>query len=289
MRYRVVLSETPATHLRTVCVVGTGGTGSMVADGLCRLLPKEQNILLIDHDRVEPHNLRRQNFFSGDVGLFKSQALAERLSRQYDRKVGYSILPFTRHLLRGSELGGRFHQQVLVNCLIVGCLDNTAARLEIMRSMDSIGNWWLDAGNGHHWGQVLLGNATDIESLAKAFDPQTQTVRALPSPSLQLPGLLVPAPAPKRDCAQEIEDDEQSPVINQAMALLVLTFVHKLLTGSLTWMGAYLDLEAGTLQTVPADPETVARVCGLDTDTLTDFACGHGAELLPRRGRRAGR
>ncbi|MDP2663803.1 MAG: hypothetical protein Q8R28_24065, partial [Dehalococcoidia bacterium] len=120
--------------------------------------------------------------------------------------------------------------------------------------------------------------------LMQSFHPDDQTVHALPLPSMQLPGLLVPAPAPKRDCAQAIEDDEQSPLINQAMSVLVLTFVHKLLTGSLTWMGAYVDLEAGSLQTVPADPETVARVCGLDTNTLTDFACGqHGS--LPRRRR----
>ncbi|MDP2659595.1 MAG: ThiF family adenylyltransferase, partial [Dehalococcoidia bacterium] len=67
MRYRVVIRDMPASRPPTV-VVGCGGTGGFVAEGLCRLLPKEQNILLVDHDRVEPHNLRRQAFFSGDVG-----------------------------------------------------------------------------------------------------------------------------------------------------------------------------------------------------------------------------
>ncbi|MDP2659926.1 MAG: ThiF family adenylyltransferase, partial [Dehalococcoidia bacterium] len=221
MRYRVVLSNMPASRPRTVVVVGCGGTGGFIASGLCRLLPKEQNILLVDHDRVEPHNLRRQAFFSGDVGLFKSQALAERLARQYGRKVGYSILPFTRHLMRGSEMGTSFHQQVLVNCLIVGAVDNAVARQEI-RAACTMGNWWLDSGNGRNSGQVLLGNTED-ERLMQSFHPDDQTVHALPLPSMQLPGLLVPAPALKRDCAQAIEDDEQSPLINQAMSVLVLT------------------------------------------------------------------
>jgi len=44
--------------------------------------------------------------------------------------------------------------------------------------------------------------------------------------------------------------------------------MHQLLKGTLSWMGAYLDLEAGTLQTVPADPVVVARMLGVKVDTL---------------------
>ena len=51
-------------------------------------------IVLVDHDRVEPHNLLRQNFYTEDVGRFKSQALADRLARAYRRPVGYSVYPF---------------------------------------------------------------------------------------------------------------------------------------------------------------------------------------------------
>jgi len=40
-----------------------------------------------------------------------------------------------------------------------------------------------------------------------------------------------------RDCAEAIEDDEQSPTINQAMAMLVVDFIHRLLTGALANMG----------------------------------------------------
>ena len=75
-----------------ITVVGCGGTGGFVAESLCRLFQgREVTIVLVDHDRVEPHNLLRQNFFAEDVGRFKSQALAERLTRAYGRAIGYSV------------------------------------------------------------------------------------------------------------------------------------------------------------------------------------------------------
>ena len=78
-----------------ITVVGCGGTGGFVAEGLCRLFQgREATIVLVDHDRVEPHNLLRQNFYAEDVGKFKSQALADRLARDYRRPVGYSVYPF---------------------------------------------------------------------------------------------------------------------------------------------------------------------------------------------------
>ena len=55
-----------------ITVVGCGGTGGFVAEGLCRLFQGRQaTIVLVDHDRVEPHNLLRQNFYAEDVGKFK--------------------------------------------------------------------------------------------------------------------------------------------------------------------------------------------------------------------------
>ena len=78
-----------------ITVVGCGGTGGFVAEGLCRLFQgREATIALVDHDRVEPHNLLRQNFYAEDVGKFKSQALADRLARAYGRPIGYSVYPF---------------------------------------------------------------------------------------------------------------------------------------------------------------------------------------------------
>lgn len=243
------------------------------------MLDADRPLLLIDHDRVEPHNLRRQNFFEDDVGKFKSQALAERLSRQYGRPVAYSIYPFDPDLAEEAFGGGGLYQRLAIG-LIIGCVDNAAARRDIARAM-RFGSWWLDAGNNRDSGQVLIGDANDVEELEGAFNKNLMMVAHLPMPSLQAPSILIP-PARQEtiqlDCAEAVEADEQSPLINQVMATLVLTFAHRLLTEKLTWMSAYIDLDAGTMHAVPADPVTVARMLSVKVDTLfsKEDQCGIG-------------
>jgi len=253
----------------SIIVVGCGGTGGFVAEGLCRLLiGSDIPIILIDHDRVEPHNLIRQHFYAGDVGKFKSQALAERLSRQFGRRIGYSVYPYMHDLI-GNDYGGGLKRPAIQG-IIVGCVDNVEARRVIGKTLQ-YGNWWLDAGNGFSSGQVLLGNTRSMDYLVGAFIEEIHEVIHLPIPSWQLPSLLIPPTrkeADSKDCAEAVADEEQGPVINQAMATLVLEFLYRMLKGKLTWMGAYIDLEAGTLQTVPAEPEIVARMCGVKPQTL---------------------
>ncbi len=268
MSYRVRMGDMQDNA--KVMVVGCGGTGGFVAEGLCQLLGKgDDPVLLIDHDRVEPHNLRRQNFFRGDVGKYKSQVLAERLSRQYGRKIAYTIYPFDPDMIR-EDLGGGFYREAL-HGLIIGCVDDSTPARRIISESLRYGNWWIDAGNGRHSGQVLIGNITSVESLKEGFDEKEQIVTRLPAPSLQLPSLLVPSTVPEeeqRDCAEEVEIDQQSPVINKAMATVVLEYIYGLMKQTLTWMGTYIDLETGTRSNVPADPVTVARMCKVKVDTL---------------------
>ena len=267
-----------------VLVVGCGGTGGYVAEGLCRLLAgTDIPLVLIDHDRVEPHNLLRQHFYAPDVGKFKSQALAERLACQFGRPIGYSVYPFDPELI-AEEYGAGLVRR-MAQGIIIGCVDNTKARRSIASNFH-FGNWWIDAGNGYSSGQVLIGNADNLERLQESFEKESQEVSWLPLPSMQLPSLLAPptvsATTPS-DCAEAVAAEVQNPVINHAMAVLVLQFMHRLLTKKLTWMGAYIDLEAGTLQTVPAEPETVARMFGVRVDTLIMKGCSIGYRYSLRR------
>ena len=261
MPYTVSLKDMAQNS--NIIVVGCGGTGSFVTEGLCRLLiGSDIPLVLIDYDRVEPHNLLRQNFYAGDVGKFKSQALAERLSRQFPgHRIGSASIPYKADLIDGLA-------HPVVQGLIIGCVDNANARRTIAQTLRA-GNWWLDAGNSISSGQVLLGNAKDTTMLEGAFSNDSMEVYRLPIPTWQLPSLLAPPTREKpdnRDCAEAVASEDQSPVINQAMATLVLEFVNRILKGTLTWMGAYIDLEAGSLVTVPAEPETVARMCGVKVD-----------------------
>jgi len=260
-----------------IVLVGCGGTGGFLAEAICRLLiGTDAQLYLVDPDRVEPHNVARQAFDRMDVGRFKAEVLAERLSRHFGREVGYSLLPYDPE----------FHTAVLGESrsrlsLIVGCVDNAAARRFIAASLDrrAVGYgyppsgravWWLDCGNGRNSGQVLLGNVTQPDGLRGAFLSGTTLCRALPAPSLQRPDLLdaPPTPQPEADCAEAITHGDQGPTINQVVASIAGSYVEKLLAGSCAWMASYFDLDDGTLRCVPADPKAVAAIAGLHPNAV---------------------
>jgi sulfur carrier protein ThiS adenylyltransferase len=62
-----------------VGIAGLGGLGSNVAWHLVR--SGFSHLILADFDRVEASNLNRQNYFPDQIGLFKTEALAENLLR----------------------------------------------------------------------------------------------------------------------------------------------------------------------------------------------------------------
>lgn len=263
MSYKIHFPTLPKAA--PVTVVGCGGTGGYVAEGLARMVSSP--ILLVDPDRVEQHNLQRQHFYAGDVGKFKAQVMAERLSRLYGRNIAYSTYPYC-----GQSLGVSLGDERIESSggIIIGCVDNSSARAAIAKSMTHT-HCWIDAGNGYNSGQVLLGNALHTEELRGAFDREKLVVTKLPIPSLQLPELLIPVTKtaePERDFAQAVAAEEQSRTINQAIAALVLQCVELMARGKLTWMAAYLDLDAGALRYIPAEPKTVARMCKLRINQL---------------------
>ena len=250
-----------------ITVVGCGGTGGFVAEGLCRLFQgREATIVLVDHDRVEPHNLLRQNFYAEDVGRFKSQALADRLARAYRRPVGYSVYAF-REEDSGSD-GGRYPGlPAYGNSLLIGCADNAAARRAMAEALPGDPRRWLiDAGNDTNWGQVLIGNVADRDFGDEAAFVD-QTCYLLPAPTVQRPDLLtaVSTRPPDVDCAAALDLTDQDPTINQMMASLVLQVVRRMAAGTCPFMGLYLDMEQGTVTPTYVTPEAVERLVRSDS------------------------
>jgi len=250
-----------------IIVVGCGGTGSLLVDGLCRLMVGTRlPLILVDYDRVEPRNLLRQNFYKGDLGKFKSKVLAERYARIYGFKIGYSVLPFDPVATRNKDSDLR--TMLNTKALIIGCVDNAQARRDISVALDkNIAVWWLDSGNGFNSGQVLLGNYNRSEFLCESFRPAENKVTRLPSPALQQPSLIqLQGGGRRRNCAEDVANNEQSQVINQAMATLLLEFVRRMFHNQLSWMSAYIDLDAGSLRTVEATPQVFALMLGGNED-----------------------
>ncbi len=75
--------HTPGVHqkLRDACVgiAGLGGLGSAVAVALARI--GVGRLILADFDVVEPSNLNRQQYFIEQIGLAKTEALADNIRR----------------------------------------------------------------------------------------------------------------------------------------------------------------------------------------------------------------
>jgi len=227
---------------RRVIVVGCGGTGGFAAEGLCRVLPANADLVLIDHDRVEEGNLRRQNFFSPELGGVKSEVLAERLARRYRRAVAYGTYPVAMADLNGADV-------------IVGCVDNGPARRDIAERVKERRPvvWWVDAGNGENYGQILIGNLE-----MGYFDAKREVCDGLPLPTMQRPELLSQVSQPL-SCA---DAPEQGPTINRVMAALVVEVVRRLIEGTCPWMQLLVDMQLGSLYPVMATPEAVAKIIG---------------------------
>ena len=257
-------------------IVGAGGTGGFLAEGLCRLLTgRNDSIVLVDHDIVEPHNLLRQNFTRCDLGKVKSRALAERLSGRFDRPVGYIPEPFrTEHaafkfrrgLSDDTNRNGRPD-------LIIGCVDNAEARREIAATLDDrtpAVPWIVDTGNGRNWGQILIGNAPANAGFADAFAPGV--CYRLPAPTVHRPDLLtfMPEEPPDTDCAAAMDLTDQDPTINQMMAATAAQVVRRMLAGTCPFMALYIDMEVGSIQPTYATPENINRIFETDETRQPD-------------------
>ena len=111
-------------------VIGCGGTGSWLARGLAKLV-EPFLIRLVDGDTVEEKNLDRQLFSSGDVGKFKSRALATIIGASYSTPEYYSSTSFS------------YNQDDWLFC----CADNHAARREVLLACDRDECQAIIAGN----------------------------------------------------------------------------------------------------------------------------------------------
>ena len=281
------------TRAVRITIVGCGGTGSHLVDALCSLLfdleecrrgraPLPPSALgryplslrLVDPDRVETRNIGRSAFARYDVGCGKAEALAERYTDAYGLPIETHAVPFSADHEAGPLHWGTVH-------LLVGCVDNAAARAEMHRAVEKGRGttWHLDAGNTRNAGQVLFGTVARRTDLAGAFQPALGLCRALPAPALVRPALLTrDADAPQQsqrdslcrgqpptalDCAARVLAREQSFAINRLVANAAFDILHDLLVGELRHLAAYVNREEGTqVRAERLTPAALARLLG---------------------------
>ena len=280
-------------------LVGTGGNGGWLLDGLAGLLldlaecrdagvrfrdnalaPYPVELALIDPDIVEHRNLARQNFWLADRGQPKARALARRYRQALGLECEFHTTlfqPTNPMQLPGADVE-----------LLIGCGDNTTVRRAMHEALGpsaaraASGGYdqrprrlLLDLGNGQHEGQVLVGNVTERAALAGAFHA-VGACTALPAPGLFRPNLLDArhdaAAGPglaRQDCAARILAREQSLTINRHVATHALTLLERLFLGELTYMAVFVNNQGGaTAQHVPITPHAVASALGTTPDGL---------------------
>lgn len=215
------------THIRSIVVVGLGGTGSQLARSIARLLfdMRERRLqiprlMFVDPDKVERKNVGRQMFTVADIGQYKAALLASR----FNKSLGLNIMALPR------KFNPKMLRHEMRETLLVGCVDNPEAR----KAMSETQALWLDAGNHYDSGQVILGNNEDMEavrgSMKRGFD--NGVITTLPAPHLVFPALLEPdAPKPEPDlsCADLVARGEQHLFINEYVALAASQYVYRLL------------------------------------------------------------
>ena len=217
----------PHTYIKTIYVVGVGGTGSSAARIIARILYDMQRsrkhapqMILVDHDTVEEKNIGRQALFlPADVGSPKATTVARRLSFALGLEISAIPMKFDpeRHTER---YGGN---------LIVSCVDNHEARQAIHRAKGV----FVQSGNERDFGQVCISTTNDPELVLHESNWRNGTVRHLPSEGLLFPSLLEPdpvvAPQPAASCGELVEQGSQSLLVNDWQALVIGSYVYKLL------------------------------------------------------------
>ncbi len=130
-----------------ILVVGAGAIGNEVLKNLALL--GIGRILIVDPDTIEASNLSRSILFrEHDLGRPKAE-VAARAIRQINPQV--EVIPFIGRIEEVFGLGVWRRIDV-----VIGCLDNRAARYYVNRTARLAGSPWINAGIGALNGQVQV-------------------------------------------------------------------------------------------------------------------------------------
>ncbi|MBD2131063.1 ThiF family adenylyltransferase [Sphaerospermopsis sp. FACHB-1094] len=262
----------PAHNHVEFIVVGAGGTGGFLIPSVAKLMleieansNKTASCIVVDPDIIEPKNIPRQNFQQSEVGLYKAEVLAARYSLGLGVQIRAIAKPFTKKIV-----SARWRKLTV----IIGCVDNAAARAEISSCLDqnypgSLPQiWWLDCGNhaNSSSGQVLLGSTNQF-TLEAAFDnlQKPNFCFNLPSPSRQHSELLIPLPEESNStslsCAEILARNRQSLFVNQQVAVIAAEYLLALtLTGSLRKLATYFHNTTGSCRSLYTCVDSLQKV-----------------------------
>lgn len=213
--------QLPVREKLNIHVIGAGGTGGYFLCFLARLLAGGNHVIHVyDGDRVEPKNLKRQNFTMDELDLNKAEAICNRLSNeilQAPKLIAHSEYLTCKEDLLAEILSSLEEDQSLILVLAV---DNIATRKMVNELLmtdlvqERILTIALDSGNDMQGGQVVLyGNAAVsykplLEKSAQGMLPSMlQVYPELDKVKDENPGLV-------QNCADNAESEPQAMMAN---------------------------------------------------------------------------
>jgi len=266
----------------TIALVGCGGTGSHLASDLARLAYHcretagiQVHLIFIDGDAVEQKNVGRQLFAEHEIGKNKAQVLAGRFSAAFGLMIDAVPEMADSALLHQIAAHHRGqHWQTPPTGILVGAVDNAAARRALAQALDTAPFWraWIDSGNQEQSGQVMLGTTSNPERLHGTLAME-YTCTHLPALGMVAPELLEDAPAQVvetvMDCALAVQRNMQALMINRMMASIAAEYVTSLvLHRQIDIMETVVSLTNGTMYSTPITPSNLSRATGLTKGQL---------------------
>ena len=245
-----------------VLMIGAGGNGSELFDGLVRLHSalttlggKGLQVTVMDDDEVSPSNIVRQRFWPHEVGVNKAIALVQRAN-----------------LMMGTCWEGvpiRFNERTESGRpdLVITAVDNLEARRQVVSHFspkprverDPFGyiighstpheTYWLDLGCDKDKGQVIFGRFGD-NSVADEW----------PTALAHFPEMAERADDNKPSCSASESLARQDLMINQAVSGAATNMLWKLMReGKLGFNGVMVDLSTGYSQGIPFHPSRTTK------------------------------
>lgn len=238
-------------HRVDVVVVGAGGTGSALLPRLMQLHhalialghPGGLHVRVYDGDTVSEANIGRQGFFPSDVGHYKATVLVNRLNMCW----GTQWEAFPCRINKSDRIR---------TDIIIGCVDTRKARAAILGCVDNAHAYYLDCGNGHNSGQVVIGEIGGPSTMKRC--DRLPSVADL-FPEAVNPDLDATDDAPSCSVAEALE--KQSLVVNMAMATAAFNLLWKLFReGGLNYSGQFINLKTGMTAPIRMDTTVWERL-----------------------------
>lgn len=238
------------SNVVNVFVVGAGGTGSLVIEGLVKQHmamkalghPHGLHVTIMDDDFVSEANVGRQGFYPCDVGLPKAAVLATRINMSYglDWKAKVARLDESA---RGTNAD-----------IVIGCVDNRKARKAILENFE--GSYWLDIGNRLDNGQVILGE------IPRQWE--RQKAGRLPHAADLFPEMIDESADAEDDlpsCSLADALEKQSLLVNRGVALYALNLLWELFRfGQIESHGVFVNMKASRTSPLMIDADVWKRM-----------------------------